>query len=94
MNFEYKKETNIREGQILYGIIAVSTTTYDGVHKVEVDEVDWNKEIVIFKVDQPCEYVSCEFEDMECFVFETKDEAEIRQKTFRFGEGMHSYYED
>lgn len=91
MDFKYKKETNIKVGQELYGIIAVSTTTNDGVYSVVVDEIDWNKELVIFRVNQSCDLVACEFDDMECFVFDTKKEAEIRHQSLRFGEGMQSY---
>jgi hypothetical protein len=93
MKFDVKKEINLEIGQKLYGIIATSITTYDGVYSVVVEEIDWNKELVIFKVNQPCEFVACEFEDVECFVFETKEEAEIKSNTFKFGEGMYSYDE-
>ena len=54
MNFIYSKETNIKFGQTLYGIIAVSCGTYDGVYPIVVDEIDWNHEEVVFTIDQPC----------------------------------------
>ena len=91
MKFKYKREANIKIGQRFYGIIGVSLTTYDGIYSVVVDEIDWNKKIVIFKVNQPCEYVSCEFDDMECFVFETEEEAQKRYKEQPFGKGMYDY---
>lgn len=93
MKFEYKKEANIKIGQRFYGIVAVSIITYDGVYPIVVDEIDWNKEIVIFRVNQPCEYVVCEFDDMEYFVFETEEEAQKRYKKQPFGKGMY-YYDD
>lgn len=88
MKFEYKKEANISEGQKLFGIIAVSIYTYDGVHPVTVNRIDYNDEYVIFDVDQPCGYVSCSFNEMEYLVFETEEEARDMMHNLEFGEGM------
>ena len=90
MKFEYKKETNIKEGQKLFGIVAVSIYTYDGVYPVTVYDIDYNEENVIFKVDQPCGYVSCSFRDMEYYVFESEEEAENMQSGLEFGDGLYA----
>lgn len=92
MKFEYKKEANIEVGQRLYGIIAVTTYTYDGVYPMTVEEILWDEEEVIFKVDQPCQYVSCSFYEMEDYVFKTEEEAIEKQKTLDFGVGMFDYH--
>jgi len=94
MNFTYKKETNLTIGQKLYGIIAVSRYTYDGIHTVTVHDIDYNNECVIFKVDQPCGYVFCSFDEMKYYVFETEEEAKTRTHSLEFGEGLNAsaYY--
>lgn len=51
MKFEYKKECNIRIGQRLYGIIALTSATYYGVYGIEVACIDWNEEHIIFNVN-------------------------------------------
>ena len=91
MKFTYKKETNLEIGQKLYGIIAVSIYTYDGVHPVTVYEIDYNNEEVIFEVEQPCRYVSCTFREMEDYVFESKEEAENAESNTEFGMGPWAY---
>lgn len=91
MKFKYKKETNLEIGQELYGIIEVSIYTYDGVHPITVYEVDYNNDEVIFKVDQPCEYVACSFRNMENLVFESKEEAEEVKSKLDFGKGLYAY---
>ncbi len=92
MRFEYKKESNIEIGQILYGIIADSRRTYGGVYKLIVYDIDWNKEEAIFKVEQPCEFVSCDFYNMNRYVFETEIEANNSINRLDFGEGLFSFY--
>ena len=91
MKFEYKKETNIKEGQKLFGIIAVSSCAYDGVHPITVYDIDYNNEEVIFEVDQPCRYVSASFRDMEYLVFESEEEARSMESTIEFGDGLFAY---
>lgn len=91
MKFEYKKEVNIEVGQTLYGIIAVSTRTYDGVYPIIVENILWDEEEIVFEIDQPCRYVSCSFYQMKDYVFETEMEAIERQKTLDFGVGMFEY---
>lgn len=91
MEFKYKKETNIEVGQKLYGIIAVSTCTYDGVYPIIVDRIDYNNEEVIFKIDQPCGYVTCSFMGMEDFVFESEAEAKNEMSNLEFGAGLYKY---
>ncbi|GEM_PF-5827757 len=87
----FNKETNIVVDQELYGIIAVSTRTYDGVYKVVVSYIDWDKEIVIFDVDQPCRNVYCFFSDFSRYVHENGEDAEAALKTLDFGEGLNDY---
>lgn len=91
MNFTYKKEANIEVGQKLYGIIAVSRMTYDGMYPVIVDRILWDDEEVVFKVDQSCGYVSCMFDEMEDYVFESEEEANTKLKILDFGVGMFAY---
>lgn len=91
MNFSYKKECSVKVGQKLYGIIAVSLYTYDGVYPVIVDEIDYTNEEIIFKVDQPCLYVSCDFREMEYYVFENEVEAKNKMHNLDFGEGLQAY---
>ena len=92
MEFNYEKNANITVGQKLYGIIEVSIYTYDGVYPITVDYIDYNEEEVIFKIDQPCRYVSCYFSEMKDFVFESEENAESKMKELKFGVGLHAYY--
>ena len=93
MNFTYKKETNLTIGQKLYGIIAVSRYTYNGVYPITVNEILYDNEHVQFIVNQPCRYVYCSFNDMNRFVFETEEEAKNAIDKLEFGEGLVvSYY--
>lgn len=91
MNFVYSKETNIKVGQTLYGIIAVSSSTYDGVYPIVVDEIDWTHEEVVFAINQPCGSVVASFIDMHYYVFESEDEAKQALETAEFGEGLFEY---
>ena len=91
MNFTYKVECNINIGQNLYGIIAVSRYTYDGIYPIIVNAIDYNNECVIFRVDQLCGYVFCSFDEMEYLVFETEDEAKQAIENIEFGNGLQSY---
>ena len=91
MEFKYKKETNLKRGQKLYGIIAVSTRTYDGVYPIIVDRIDYNNEEVIFEIDQPCGYVSCSFSEMNDYVFESEAEAQAKMDNLEFGAGLYEY---
>lgn len=91
MNFIYSKETNIKVGQTLYGIIAVSSSTYDGVYPIVVDEIDWTNEEVVFTINQPCGSVVASFTDMHYYVFESEDEAKHALETTEFGEGLFEY---
>ena len=93
MNFVYEVKTNINVGKILYGIIGVSTRTYDGVYPIKVHEIrpDSSGGIVIFSIDQPCGFVSCDFDDMDKYVFETEEEASEKIKELDFGAGLFEY---
>ena len=91
MNFTYTKNCNIKEGDKLFGIIAVSIYTYDGIHPVTVHDIDYNEEEVIFEVDQPCRLVACTFEEMSELVWKTKEEAEKAKKLMEFGIGLYPY---
>lgn len=94
MEFTYKKETNLKIGQRLYGIIGCSIYTQDGIHPIVVDYIDFNHEEVIFESEQPCRYMSCEFCDMKKFVFESREEAESAKSKMEFGLGLHAYFYD
>lgn len=91
MKFEYEKKSNIKVGQKLYGIVGVSLYTHDGVYPITVYDIDYNEEEVIFLVDQPCRYVSCHFSEVECFVFESEEEAKNKMNSMRFGIGLQAY---
>ena len=91
MKFEYQKSTNIKEGQTLFGIIAPSIYTYDGVYPVTVSTIDYNEEEVTFVVDQPCGCVRCSFHDMAFLVFESEEEAEQMLSHLEFGMGLYAY---
>lgn len=91
MKFEYENKANINVGQKLYGIVEVSIYTYDGVCPITVYYIDYDEKEVIFKVDQPCGYVSCYFSEMEDFVFESKEEAENKMDSLEFGVGLRMY---
>lgn len=91
MKFSYKKECSLKVGQELYGIIAMSIYTYEGVFPVVVDEIDYNREEIIFEVKQPCRYVSCSFYEIERFVFESEEEANNRSLHLSIDEGLHAY---
>lgn len=91
MKLVYNKEINIEVGQEFYGIIAVTSRTYDGIYPVKVDDIDWNNEEVIFKIDQPCGYVSCYFIEFNKYVFNSEKEAEEAIQKLEFGEGMFEW---
>lgn len=94
MNFTCKKECNIECGQKLYGIIVCSTCTYEGVAEMTVYHIDYENDIVIFEVDQPCNYVYCSFDEMKDYVFETESEAIKASKTIRYMDGFGLWYYD
>jgi hypothetical protein len=89
--FYFEQKTNIKVGDKYYGIIAVSTRTYDGVYPVTVDYINWDKEEVIFKIDQPCKLVSCGFSEMNKLIHETEEEAINTKFKFNFEDGMMAY---
>lgn len=93
MDFTYTKECNIYVGQELFGIIAVSIYTYDGVYPINVHRIDYNNECVIFRIKQPCIYVSCTFEEMKSLVFRTEAEAKWRLTNggLEFGAGLTAH---
>lgn len=94
MKFEFKKDCSLKEGQQLWGIVAVSIYTYDGVQPVTVHDIDYNEEEIIFKVDQPCGLVACTFEEITELVWKTKEEAEKAQTLLEFGRGLYPYEYD
>lgn len=91
MKLVYSKEINIEIGQEFYGIIAVSNRTYDGIYPVKVDDIDWNMEEIIFKVDQPCQYVSCYFNEFDRYVFPSEKEAQESKQDLDYDEGMYEW---
>lgn len=91
MKLVYSKEINIEIEQEFYGIIAVSNRTYDGIYPVKVDDIDWNTEEIIFKVDQPCQYVSCHFNEFDRYVFPSEKKAQEAKQDLEYGEGMYEW---
>lgn len=94
MNFVVTKSSNIKEGQTLYGIVVCSTCTYEGVHEIKVHHINYEDELVIFSIDQPCAYVYCNFNEMKEYVFETEDEALEAAKHVRYIDGFGLWYWD
>lgn len=91
MNFVCEKKTNIEVGQKLYGIVEGSIYTKEGVYELTVEEIDYNREIVVFNIEQPCEQVACEFYEMKNYVFETEEEAQNASKDVRWENGLRNY---
>lgn len=88
MELKYRRTINIQIGQKFYGLIAPSLWTYDGIYPIEVHRIDWNNMRVIFKVDQPCQFVSCSFKEFSRYVYESEAEGENVRKSLRYDEGM------
>lgn len=94
MDFKYNIKCNIKEGQKLYGIIANSICTYGGVYEIIVDEILYDKQIVVFDIDQPCGQVMSSFKMMKKYVFETEEEANNVYKTMQYTQdGLLEYDE-
>lgn len=91
MKLVYSKEINIEIGQEFYGIIAASNRTYDGIYPVKVDDIDWSTEEIVFRIDQPCQYVSCYFEEFNRYVFVSEREAQEAKHDLDCGEGMYEW---
>lgn len=91
MNFVCEIKTNIEVGQKLYGIVEGSIYTWEGVYEITVSEIDYNRKVVIFDIDQPCGRVACDFDKMEEYVFETEKEANEASKNVRWENGLRDY---
>lgn len=91
MNFICDIKTNIEVGQKLYGIVEGSIYTWEGVYEITVDEIDYNRKLVVFNIDQPCGKVACDFNEMKLYVFETAEEARISSKEVRWENGLRDY---
>lgn len=91
MNFVCDIKTNIEVGQKLYGIIEGSIYTWDGVYEITVSEIDYNRKVVVFDIDQPCGKVACDFDEMEAYVFESEEEANVASKNVRWENGLRDY---
>lgn len=91
MNFTYKKECNVEFDQKLYGIVAMSPYTCNGVYPIVVDNVDYNDELVIFTINQPCQFVCCDFDSMSAYVFESEEEAKNAMDDLDADEGIYAY---
>ena len=91
MNAYFKKETNIEVGQKLFGIIASSIYTYDGVYPIVVSEIDWDDEEIIFDIDQPCRQVYCSFDEINKYVYENEEDANVIRETLSLDEGLYNY---
>ena len=91
MDFIYKKETNVKIGQKLYGIIAMSLHTCNDVYPITIDYIDYNEDLIIFTIDQPCKFVCCNVEDMKQYVFESEEEAKNAIDNLDSDEGIYVY---
>ena len=94
MDFKYNIKCNIKEDQKLDGIIANSICTYGGVYEIIVEEILYDKQIVVFDIDQPCGQVMSSFKMMKKYVFETEEEANNVYKTMQYTQdGLLEYDE-
>lgn len=77
MKFEYEVITkcNIEVGQKLYGIIDGNSEIDYGVYEIIVGAIDFNKEKIIFVIDEKSKICYCNFDDIKKFVFEKEEEA-------------------
>lgn len=91
MNFVCEIKSNIEVGQKLYGIVDGSIYTYDGVYEIIVNEIDYNRKIVVFDIDQPCKQVACDFDEMKDYVFESEDEANTAFENMEYTNGLRDY---
>ena len=91
MNFMCDININMVVGQKLYGIVEGSVYTYDGVYEIVVSEIDYNRKIIIFDINQPCGQVACEFSEIEKYVFETKNEADAAFYNIEWADGLRDY---
>ena len=91
MNFVCDIKTNIEVGQKLYGIVEGSIYTWEGVYEITVSEIDYNRKVVVFDIDQPCGRVACDFDEMETYVFESEEEANVASKDVRWESGLRDY---
>lgn len=91
MNFTYKKETNVKIGQKLYGIISMALHTCNDIYPITIDYIDYNDDLVIFTIDQPCKFISCGIEDMKQYVFESEEEARNAIDDLDSDEGIYAY---
>lgn len=91
MNFVCEIKSNIEVGQKLYGIVEGSIYTYDGVYEIIVNEIDYNRKIVVFDIDQPCKQVACDFDEMKDYVFESEDEANTAFENMEYTNGLRDY---
>lgn len=91
MNFICDIKTNIEVGQKLYGIVEGSIYTWEGVYEITVSEIDYNRKVVVFDIDQPCGRVACEFYEMKDYVFENEEEANEASKNVRWENGLRDY---
>ena len=88
MKYTFKKETNLEIGTILWGIVGVSSCTYDGVRQLKVYSIDWRYDQVIFFDVDSCTYVGCRFAEFDRYVFCDPEEAAQKQETLEWGEGL------
>ena len=91
MNFVCEIKSNIEVGQKLYGVVEGSIYTYDGVYEIIVNEIDYNRKIVVFDIDQPCKQVACDFDEMKDYVFESEDEANTAFENMEYTNGLRDY---
>lgn len=91
MNFYFEKNTNVEIDKKYYGIIASTIYTYDGVFEIIADDINWEREEVIFSIDQPCKFVSCGFEDVNKYVFKTEELANEAYKNMESKEGLQQW---
>ena len=90
MKFEFKKESNIKYDFDYWVIVRDALDSTFGVFKARVEDIDWNNEIVDFSCPgQRFRYVSCHFNYMEKYCFETEAEAKEAYKSMTPKDGMY-----
>ena len=89
MNFVYKKECNLEEGKVYYGIVRESDYLPFGVYPMMVDEINYSDEVAIFEyTERKFIYFSGVFCKIGEFVYETREEAKEAIKGFNASQGL------
>lgn len=89
MNFVYKKECNLEEGKVYYGIVKESEYLPFGVYPMVVEEINYSDEVAIFEyTERKLVYFSGVFCKIGEYVYESREEAEEAIKGLNASRGL------